>query len=273
MTTAFSLAHLTVLNLAPPDMISLAARTGFQFVGLRLIAVTPTTPGYDLMADKAMMRETKQRMADTGVGVFDIEFVKITPGIDIQSHKPFLEAGAELSAKHVVVAPYDPDLSRMAKRIAEFCDLAAPLGLTINLEFFPWTVVPNLSTAVEVIGKADRSNSGILVDTLHFDRSDSTLEQLDRVPTKWLNFVHVCDAAGEKPTTDEGLIFTAREDRLPPGEGQIDLVAILNHMPSDIPVGVEVPMAGMTTVETYEDLARRCREGAGRVVAQVKGAR
>jgi hypothetical protein len=76
MTTAFSLAHLTVLNLAPPDMISLAARTGFQFVGLRLIAVTPTTPGYDLMTDKALMRETKQRMADTGVGVFDIEFVK-----------------------------------------------------------------------------------------------------------------------------------------------------------------------------------------------------
>jgi len=57
--------------------------------------------------------------------VFDIEFVKITPEIDIQSHKPFLEAGAELSAKHVVVAPYDPDLSRMAERIAEFCDLAA----------------------------------------------------------------------------------------------------------------------------------------------------
>jgi hypothetical protein len=69
------------------------------------------------------------------------------------------------------------------------------------------------------------------------------------------------------------LIFTAREDRLPPGEGQIDLVAILNHMPSDIRVGIEVPMAGMTTVETYEDLARRCREGAGRVVAQVKSAR
>ena len=269
----FSLAHLTVLNLPPPEMISLAARTGFQSVGLRLIAVTPTTPGYDLISDKALMRETKQRLADTGVGVLDIEFVKITPAIDIQSHKPFLEAGAELGAKQVVVAPYDPDLSRMADRIAEFCDLAMPLGLTINLEFFPWTVVPNLSTAVEVIGRADRPNSGILVDTLHFDRSDSTLAQLDRVPAKWLNFVHVCDAAGEKPTSNEGLIFTAREDRLPPGEGKIDLVAILSHMPSGIPVGVEVPMAGMTGVDTYEDLARRCREGAGRVVAQVKAVR
>jgi sugar phosphate isomerase/epimerase len=271
--TDFSLAHLTVINLAPPDMISLAARTGFQFVGLRLIAVTPTTPGYDLMNDRAMMRATKARMAETGVGVFDIEFVKITPDIDIAAHKPFLEAGAELGARHVIVAPYDPDLSRMADRIAEFCDLAAPLGLAINLEMFPWTVVPNLATAVAVIGKADRPNSGILVDALHFDRSASTLAELDRVPAKWLNFVHICDAAGARPTTDEGLIFTAREDRLPPGEGDIDIVAILDHMPAGIPVGVEVPMAGMTSPDTYDELARRCREGAGRVVAQVESLR
>ena len=129
---------------------------------------------------------------------------------------------------------------------------------------------------MEVIGKADRPNSGILVDTLHFDRSDSTLEQLDRVPAKWLHFVHVCDAAGEKPTSNEGLIFTAREDRLPPGEGEIDLVAILSHMPLDIPVGVEVPMAGMTGVDTYEHPRARsaCREGASRGgLAQVKGLR
>ncbi len=270
--TIYSLAHLTVLNLPPPEMISLAARTGFQSVGLRLIAVTPTTPGYDLMNDRPLMRVTKERMAETGVGVADIEFVKITPEIDIQSHKSFLEAGAELNAKHVVIAPYDLDLSRMADRIAEFCDLAAPFGLTINLEFFPWTVVPNLSTAVEVIAKVDRPNSGILVDALHFDRSDSTLEQLRNVPAQWLNFVHLCDSAGPKPTTNDGLIFTAREDRLPPGAGEIDLVSILNHMPPNIPVGVEVPMAGITTA-TYEGLARRCREGAGRIVSKAASTR
>ena len=60
---------------------------------------------------------------------------------------------------------------------------------------------------------------------------------------------------------------------MPPGEGEIDLVTILSHMPSGIPIGVEVPMAGMTSVDTYEDLARRCRDGAGRVVAQVKAPR
>src|SRR4051794_27048021 len=265
--TTFSLAHLTALDLAPPDMISLAASTGFDAVGLRLIAVTSTTPGYDLMTDKVMMRDTKRRMAETGIRVFDIEFVKITPEIDIAAHLPFLEAGAELGAQHVVVAPYDPLVARMTERIAALCDLAAPLGMTINLEFFPWTVVPDLAGAVDVIGRADRPNSGILVDTLHFDRSDSTLEELAAVPDRWLNFVHLCDAVGERPSTDAGLIFTAREDRLPPGEGSIDLPRILAHLPRDIPIGVEVPMQGMMRVEKYDELARRCREGAGRVVA------
>jgi hypothetical protein len=47
--TSFSLAHLTVLNLPPPEMVRVAARTGYHYIGLRMIAVTDTTPGYPLM--------------------------------------------------------------------------------------------------------------------------------------------------------------------------------------------------------------------------------
>jgi hypothetical protein len=49
----FSLAHLTVLALPPPEMVGVAARTGYQAVGLRLIEVTPDSPGYPLMDDAA----------------------------------------------------------------------------------------------------------------------------------------------------------------------------------------------------------------------------
>jgi hypothetical protein len=66
-----SLAHLTVISLAPPQMVDVAARTGYRYVGLRLIAVTPDSPGYPLMNDKTMMRETKARLADTGIGIHD----------------------------------------------------------------------------------------------------------------------------------------------------------------------------------------------------------
>jgi sugar phosphate isomerase/epimerase len=273
MTPEFSLAHLTVLSLSPPDMIAVAARTGYRHVGLRLIAVTAETPGYPLMNDKAMMRETKSRLGDTSVGVLDIEFVRLAPETDIASFESFLEIGAELGARHVITAAYDPDRVRLIERYAALCDLAAPFGLSVDLEFYPWTTVPNLSNAVEVVGAADRPNSGILLDTLHFDRSDSTFDELDRVPSNWLPFVHVCDAPAERPATTEGLIFTARAERLFPGDGGIDIAAIMRHMPPDIPVAVEIPMERLTREVGPEEVARRAREAAARVLATVQSIR
>src|SRR5450631_323996 len=127
--TSFSLAHLTVLNLPPPEMIRVAARTGYHYVGLRMIAVTDTTPGYPLMHEPAMMRDTKAALADTGVRVLDIEFVKITPEIDVAGLERFVAAGAELGAEHVITAPYDPDLARLADRLGAITDLSARYGL------------------------------------------------------------------------------------------------------------------------------------------------
>jgi hypothetical protein len=118
-------------------MVDVAARTGYRYVGLRLIAVTPESPGYPLMNDKTMMRETKARLAETGLGVHDIEFVRFAPETDVESFLPFLEAGAELGARHVVTAAYDPDRGRLIDRFGALCDLAAPFRLTIDMEFFP----------------------------------------------------------------------------------------------------------------------------------------
>ena len=262
-----SLAHLTVISLAPPEVVDVAARTGYRYVGIRLVAATADSPAYPLMNDKTMMRETKARLADTGISVHDIEFVRFAPETDVESFLPFLEAGAELGARHVIGAGYDPDRGRLIDRFGTLCDLAEAFGLTINIEFFPWAPVPNLFEAAAVVTAADRKNSGILVDVLHFDRSASTIEQLDAVPPPRLPFVHLCDAPAEKPTTTEAMIFTARTERLAPGEGGINLQRIMRHMPPGIPVGLEVPMEKLTRERGPMEVARRAREGAARVLA------
>lgn len=263
----FSLAHLTVLSLAPPDMIDVAARCGYQSVGLRLIAVTAESPGYPLMHDKAMMRDTKARLAATGVRVLDIEFVKITPEIDVAALEPVIAAGAELGARHLICAPYDSDFQRIADRLGALADLAARYRLSAVMEFFPWIEVSNLRGARAVIEAAGRANTGILVDVLHFDRSDSSLGELDDIPPQMLPFLHFCDAPAEKPTTTEGFLHTARAERLPPGEGGIDLSAIVAHMPKGIPVALEVPMNALTRTHGPEEVARRAIAGAKRVLA------
>src|SRR3954447_8309453 len=107
MTTAFSLAHLTVLHLPPPEVVRVAARTGYRTVGLRLLRTSDTTPGYPLMDHPALMRATKAAMGDTGIGVLDIELVRLTSEVDVAGLEPFLAAGAELSARYVLTAAYD----------------------------------------------------------------------------------------------------------------------------------------------------------------------
>lgn len=268
MTPLFSLAHLTVLGLPPPEMIRVAARTGYRTVGLRLIRVTDTTPGYPLMDDPALLRATKAAMAETGVGVLDIEFVKITPELDVAGLEPFIAVGAELGARHVITAPYDPDLDRLADRLAAIGELCARYGLSAALEFFPWTLVADLASAARVVEATGRPDIGILVDTLHFARSDSTYEQLDAVPASRLPMVHICDAPAEKPTTTEGLLHNARAERLPPGEGGLDILGVLRHLPPGIPIALEVPMERLTHEVGAEEVARRVHEAGDRLLSR-----
>ena len=264
MTRRVGLAHLTVLPLTPPEMIAVAARTGYDAVGLWLIAVTADSPGYPLMQEPAMLRDTLGACAQTGVAVSDIQFVKITPGFDVASLEGFVATGARLGAHHIIAAPYDPEPARLADTLGRLADLAARHGLQVVLEFFPWTVVPDLASATCLVDATGRGDLGILVDTLHFARSASTLEQLAAVPAGRLPFVHVCDAEAVIPATTEGLLHTARAERLPPGEGGLPIGAILSVMPPDIPIALEVPMLALMAEAGPEAVARRAREGLRR---------
>jgi sugar phosphate isomerase/epimerase len=269
LSSDLSLAHLTVLSLPPPQMIRVAARTGYRAVGLRLIAVNKESPGYPLMDDAAMMRETKAALADAGVRLSDIELVQITPELDVAALEPFIAAGAALGARHILTAPYDSDHARLSDKLGAIAKLAENYKLSALLEFFPWTTVPDLATAARIVAAASSANVGILVDTLHFDRSGSSLSQLESIPAQWLPMIHICDAPAEKPATIAGLLHTAREERLPPGEGGIDIASILTRMPDHTQITLEVPMQRLTGLEGPETVARRVHDATMRLLAQM----
>jgi sugar phosphate isomerase/epimerase len=262
MTRDYSLAHLTVLNLGPPEMVDVAARTGYRYVGLRLNRITPTEVLYPLMTDRALMKETKAHLADTGVGVWDIECARMGPETEPESYLRFLETGAELGALHVLAQLPDPDLSRATDRFGRLCDLARPLGLGVDLEFVSWTETPGLTRAAEVLTAVDRPNAGILVDTLHFDRSNSSLAELGQLPERWFRYAHVCDAPKERPTSTEELIFTARSERQFPGDGGIDVRGILGCLPEDITYALEIPGDSLVAEVGIEEYARRALQSS-----------
>lgn len=268
----FSLAALTALDLTPPKLIELAHACGYDQVGLRLLAATPGGIAYPLMDDRVQMRETKARLAATGVSVADLEVFAIRPDTIIASLEAVLEAGRELGARHTLVAAYDPDLERFADRFAEYCALAERFGLTADLEFMPWTFVPDMPTASRIVEKTQSPAAGILVDALHFDRSGGRLEDIGKIPARRLHYWQICDAPAERPVTMDAMIHAAREERMFPGEGGIDLVGLAKAMPADIAVSIEVPTATLANTVDAQTRARRALQGARAVIAAAQAA-
>lgn len=266
MSRGLGVAHLTALDLAPPNFIEAAAIAGFDGVGLRLLRVTDTTPGYPLMDDPAMLRATRAACAATGLAVRDIEFVKITPELDPGALRGLLDAGAELGARHLITAPYDPDLGRLASRLATIAEYATERGIGTVLEFFPWTDVPDLDTALRVVRLAG-ADIGVLVDSLHFDRSGSDLATLSAVPASRLPFAHLCDAPRQASYSEADLLHTARAERLPPGEGDIDLSAFLNALPKQIWITAEVPMCARTIRSGIAAVLREVHDASRAAIA------
>lgn len=277
MTRSLSLAHLSAITLPPPDLIRAAHNAGFDAVGLRLLKVTPDSPGYPLMDDPALLRETLAALADTGLRVSDIEFVRITPELQPESLIPLIAAGAMLGAGHVICAPYDDNHTRLALKLGQIGVLCKAQGMGAVLEFFPWTSVPDLRTCWDVVQEAG-PELGLLVDALHFDRSCSSRALLRQIPPARLPFAHLCDALCSPPYTYDALLHTAREARLAPGHGEIDLVALLAALPAGLPLGVEVPTArDSTATERLRALREAANillmkvEQAGRIPAQERG--
>ena len=261
-TPRFSLAHLTVLGCAPPEATRIAARAGYDLVSYRLIYMgLPDEPNYALAGNPAMLRETKAALAATGLKLHDIELARIVDGVDVASYMPELETAAELGARRVISSVWTADRNYALDSLGRLCDLAGRVGLSISLEFVTWSNAPGLREAVGLVRAVKRANCGLLIDMLHFNRSRVRLEELDAVPIEWFHFAHLCDAPREIPAATEGLIHTAREARLDPGEGAIDIAAIVNRMPP-VPYSLEIPNLERARRVGYAEHARLCLEHA-----------
>lgn len=260
MTRTISLAALTVLELTPPDMVSCAAEAGYTHVGLRLLPVMPQDTPHPIIGNTPMRRELLARIAATGVKVLDIEFIRITAESRAAEFLPMMESGALLGAKHILAAGCDPDERRLADRFAELCDAAAGFGLSLNLEPIPIPPVVDVHTvahASRILAAAACTNGGVVIDPIHFDRAGECFDDLPGIPRKWLHYMQFCDAPAERPTDREGLQFQARYERMIPGEGGLDLLALLRGLPRDLPISVEVPLTELARSVGPVERARR----------------
>jgi sugar phosphate isomerase/epimerase len=158
-----------------------------------------------------------------------------------------------------------PPLDVVAERFAGVCDRVAPYGVDAVLEFLPWSGIPDIATAAEVVERADRDNCGIYLDVWHYFRGPSSLDQLAAVDPRRIRAIALSDAA---PPRGDPVEDTTRR-RLLPGRGEFDLVGLLTavrELGVEASIGVEILSEQQAAMDPAE-AARTSFDAAVQVLA------
>lgn len=268
VASPLSLAFYTVAELDPVDAIEAAAAAGCQHAGLRLLNGQPGGSEQAIMTDASMRLAVARQFRDRGIRPLDANTARIVPQTKIADFKLFMKIAAECGARHVLATGNDPEPARLADNFAALAHLAREYGLTVEIEFVPWMMIASLSDARHLIERSGDATIGIAVDALHFQRSTTSLADIESAPPELFRIMHLCDAPGDWSRDTNDLIHAAVHERLPPGEGAIDLAGLLRALPRGIPVALEVPMSTLAKTVPARLRAIHVADAARRLLAE-----
>jgi sugar phosphate isomerase/epimerase len=210
-----------------------------------------------------MLRETVVRLEALGLEVLDVEVVRLTPEVDVDGYAPFFATAAALGARYAVVSGFDDDEARLAERFGRVAELAEPYGVRPMLEPMAYSSVTSTAAAARAVERSGHPYGGVLVDTIHLARTGGGPSDLAAVAPQRLGYAQINDAPRRAPAGGLGAIMNeSRANRLPPGEGELPLRAVLDRLPADAPISVEAPNARLRAALGDEGLARRLHAAA-----------
>ena len=243
-----SLASGVVPEFGPIETIQAAVTGGFDAVGL-WIEPPRWTP--------QLMRAAKTALADSGLQLLDVEVIWLKPDSDLNDHKRCIDIGIELGAKNVLCVSSDPDAGATAQRLALLCEHAQGGGMRVALEFGVFTEVKTIGAALAVLDAVAHPLRALLIDPIHVDRSGATAADIAAVPPGLLPYAQFCDASANRPdpTNFGAVIIDAIDLRLQLGDGVLPLRAMLQALPADIPLAIE--LRSKTLRESYPDPGER----------------
>lgn len=165
------------------------------------------------------------------------------------------------------IGPYAGSLDDAAEAFAALCDRAAEHGMRVGLEFLPFTNIADVTTAAELVARADRPNGGICVDTWHFFRGDADFDGLAAVPPERVFDIQLNDGTLRPEHGD--YLEDCLWNRRCPGDGEFDLRRFLDVLAGrgvDAPVSVEVLSRALDELAPQE-AARRSAAASRSVLA------
>ncbi|MDI9951936.1 TIM barrel protein [Rhodococcus sp. IEGM 1305] len=127
----------------------------------------------------------------------------------------------------------------LVRGFGALCDAALVREIPVNLEFMPFWGVPDLAAAWHILDRAQKPNSGLMLDTWHFAHSGCDLDLLAQIPQDVTVNLQLADGFPASPEAD--LIELTLHERQLPGEGTLDLESVLNAVHGRGSVGTAGP--------------------------------
>ncbi|MFV0407208.1 MAG: sugar phosphate isomerase/epimerase family protein [Propioniciclava sp.] len=267
MTLAYSLGYLTVSDLEPSAQIYVAAAAGYDYVGLRPLPMgLPGEPHLDIAHDARLLADCRTALADTGIGVWDIELARVLDDTDFESYRPAMELGAALGARVLISSVWTADHSKQVDGLAQIAEMADAYGLTVVAEFVALSTVKTVAEMAGLITEVNATNLGMLVDVYHWFRAGSTPQEVAALPRTWLPMVHLCDLPAAAPRDEEALRVEVREARLHVGEGGAPIGDLVQALPDTCVMAIEQPHLERLRVLGDTEYATRCLRHARSVI-------
>jgi sugar phosphate isomerase/epimerase len=283
MTDRLVASYWTIAGATPNDparfpfesRVRTAAETGFWGIGMHVDDYLRTRERG--ASDDEMLR----LLESTGMAIHEIEFltgwssdVEAIRAHSLQVEAAIFAAVDALGARQLNVgcAEFPGEVApveRLAERFAALCERAAAHDLTVALEFLPWSGIPDIATAWDVVRQSSAPNGGILLDVWHFFRGNPDFDVLRSVPADRIVGVQVNDgpaeAAGE-------IREETRHGRRLPGHGDFDLSRMVRELRA---MGVSAPWAieVMSDDLTVKELRAACRLAFDATTAMLESAR
>jgi sugar phosphate isomerase/epimerase len=251
--------------------VAAAHAAGFRFIGLYVDAF--------LASEQAGLTPSRQRELAERHDVVVSEIEALRPwwndpaGRDRaeRAERTAFRMADTFGSRYVqAIGPYHGSVDDAAETFAALCDRAGEHGLTVGIEFLPYTNISDARVAGAIVAAADRPNAGVCVDSWHHFRGAADNAQIRELPASRVVAVQLDDGLRQPENPD--YYTDTIENRLVPGEGEFDLIGflrLLEEMDVSVPVSLEVISTRLQALPAVE-VATRLRQGFHEVLAAAR---
>ena len=251
------------LAAGPAERFEAAARAGFAGVALSWDELKAAR------AEDGNVNRMRRLLKDNRLAAPQLEYLTLptaaTERAFLAEARDAAETSAEMGCEVILVlGTLDPaaPAQQVCDAFAMLAQTCGEMGMKCAIEFVPGvTAVPDLASARRLVRAAASPSAGLLVDSLHFYRSDESWQELEGLKPGQVLVIQIND--GPLGPVGADYVEECLGRRLLPGDGAFDLtrfVERLSVVAPAVPLSAEVINLDLQRRYSAAELAQRIAE-------------